>query len=132
MWQSIISEIVDDRAQASLKIATHLLACCEIAFSAVPPWVTLRALARPIMTADACYYWVVICKNHAFHNQQNRFFGHKIPLGETDSFSALPVIDEHFVARCDDCGREYSYKSSEVLRLPLEYRYDLVPHPLFL
>jgi hypothetical protein len=86
----------------------------------------------PIMRADANYYWVVICKNHNFHNQQNRFFGHKIPLGETDSYSPMPTLDGNFTVRCDECGREYSYKPSEVLRLSLEYRDYLVPHPLFL
>ena len=32
------------------------------------------------------YVWAVICKNHKFHEHQNLFFGHKIPLGETDPF----------------------------------------------
>ena len=84
------------------------------------------------MTGDACYYWVVICKNHHFHNRQNRFFGHKILLGETDSYSPRPDLDDHFSVRCDDCGSEYSYKPLDVLRVALEYREDLIPHPLFL
>jgi hypothetical protein len=84
------------------------------------------------MTGDTCYYWVVICKNHNFHNQQNRFFGHKIPLAETDSYSPRPALDNHFSVRCDDCEREYWYKPSDVLRVSLEYRDCLVPHPLFL
>lgn len=83
------------------------------------------------MKADTTYYWVVICKNN-LHNQQNRFFGHKIPLGETDPYSPMPTLGGQFTVRCDECGHEYSYKPSEVLRFSLEYRDYLVPHPLFL
>lgn len=82
--------------------------------------------------AGDTYHWVVICKNHTFHSQQNRFFGHKIPLAETDSYCPPPALDRHFSVRCDDCGHEYSYQTSEVLRLTLEYRDYLIPHPLFL
>jgi len=33
------------------------------------------------------YVWVVICKNHKYHDKQNMFSGHKIPLGETDQYA---------------------------------------------
>lgn len=54
------------------------------------------------------YYWVVLCRNHRFHNRQNRSSGHKILLGETDSFLSRPPLDQSFVVRCDDCGKEYT------------------------
>jgi hypothetical protein len=31
------------------------------------------------------YCWVVICKNEKAHRGANVMFGHKIPLGETQS-----------------------------------------------
>jgi hypothetical protein len=33
-----------------------------------------------------------------------------ILLGETDSYSSLPMSPDHFEVRCDSCGKEYSYK----------------------
>ena len=35
------------------------------------------------------YCWVVICKNKKVHRETNVMFGHKIPLGETDSFEPV-------------------------------------------
>jgi hypothetical protein len=84
------------------------------------------------MTTDKSYYWAVICKSHGFHNQQNYLFGHKILLGETNPYSPLPPLDGHFTVRCDECGREHSYKPSEVVRVQLDYLESFVPHPLFL
>jgi hypothetical protein len=78
------------------------------------------------------YYWVVVCKNHRFHNQQNQFFGHKIPLGETDAYTSVPVLDGQFNVRCDDCGKEYSYRPSDVLRFEQEEATSFRSHPLFL
>ena len=83
------------------------------------------------MSADLCYYWVVICKNHKVHNAQNQFFGHKIFLAETDAYSPMPALENRFTVRCDDCGQEYSYQLKEVRRLESEYMEDLKPHPLF-
>jgi hypothetical protein len=83
------------------------------------------------MSHDTCYYWVVICKNHRFHNRQNQLFGHKILLAETDEYSPMPVLDGRFTVRCDDCGQEYAYKPKDVRRLESDYLDDLRPHPLF-
>lgn len=80
----------------------------------------------------AGYYWVVVCKNHRYHQRQNIFFGHKIPLGETDSYSPPPALDGSFTVRCNDCWQEYSYKPSEVLRFEAEDMDFSAPHPLFL
>ena len=57
-------------------------------------------------------------------------FGHKIPLGETDSFEPVPVSGS-FVVRCDECGEEYSYEAEDVLRLELEVPESFTPHPRF-
>lgn len=84
------------------------------------------------MGVETCYYWAVICKNHRFHNKQNLFFGHTIRLGETDAYSSLPALDGGVSVQCDGCGREYSYKPSDVVRVQLEWLGCFVPHPLFL
>ena len=60
------------------------------------------------------YCWVVICKNKKVHRETNVMFGHKIPLGETDSFESVPVSDS-FVVRRDECGEEHSYEPADVL-----------------
>jgi len=62
------------------------------------------------------YFWVVICKNRRFHHQSNTSYAHQIPLGETDAYSSAPMLVEQIAVRCDNCGTEYSYKPSEVLR----------------
>ena len=38
------------------------------------------------------YLWVVVCKNRKFHNHQNLFSGHKIPLGETDALAVTDLL----------------------------------------
>jgi hypothetical protein len=58
------------------------------------------------MWEDNSYRWVVICKNYLHHMRQNLFHGHRIPLRVTDAVSSRPAIDQRFVARCDDCGKE--------------------------
>jgi len=83
------------------------------------------------MTYSTQYFWVVLCKNHRFHKKQNRFFGHSIPLGETDALESPPAFGDQLRVRCDDCGEEYDYKPKEVLRAELEARGDFRPHPLF-
>ena len=84
------------------------------------------------MWEDSRYFWVVRCKNHWFHLRQNVFFRHRIPLGETDAVMPRPAIDQRFRVRCDDCGKEYLYKPSEVLRSELKEVPDsFTPHPLF-
>ena len=77
------------------------------------------------------YCWVVMCRNYRFHNRQNTSVGHKIPLGETDAFSAPPKVDFRFSVRCDECGQERTYDASELLRFQMELPLDFKPHPLF-
>ncbi len=80
---------------------------------------------------QSTYCWVVICKNARFHRHANTMFGHKIPLGETDAVTSPPAITGPFVARCDECGKEYSYVPEEVMRLELALPESFTPHPLF-
>jgi len=80
---------------------------------------------------DSNYCWVVVCKNHWFHHHPNTFNVHRIPLGETDTVALRPPINTPFAVRCDECGREYSYKASDVLRWEMEVPSSFVPHPLF-
>ena len=77
------------------------------------------------------YVWVVICKNRTFHNRENTSIGHRIPLGETDAFSPPPTIDFRMTIRCDECGKEYEYDATELLRAQMDVGYDFRPHPLF-
>lgn len=81
--------------------------------------------------ADREYFWVVLCKNHRYHKQQNLFFGHKIPLAETDAFLPPPELNGALTVRCDDCGEEYSYEPKELVRIELECPASFTPHPLF-
>ena len=77
------------------------------------------------------YFWAVLCKNHRFHKQQNLFFAHKIPLAETDPYLPPPTFKGELKVRCNDCGKEYSYHSEELVRIELEYPEAFTPHPLF-
>ena len=77
------------------------------------------------------YYWVVLCKNQFHHFLQNHFVGHVILLGETDSVSPPPAIGAGFKARCDECGKEYSYRSKDLLRFETEPPESFLPHPQF-
>ncbi|PYT30112.1 MAG: hypothetical protein DMG57_09235 [Acidobacteria bacterium] len=83
------------------------------------------------MWEDSRYCWVVICKNHWFHVRQNIFFGHRIPLAETDAVATLPALEGPFVVRCDECGKEYHYKPSDVRRYEQDLPESFTPHPLF-
>ena len=83
------------------------------------------------MWTDSNYCWVVVCKNNWFHRHPNIFNVHRIPLGETDAVLPRPKIDRPFVARCDECGKEYAYEPSEVLRYEMEVPASFVAHPLF-
>lgn len=85
------------------------------------------------MWEDVRYSWVVVCKNDWVHRRQNLFSGHKILLGEADPFSSVPrlPLGDRFAVRCDDCGKEYLYKTSEVRRSEQEVPNDFTPHPLF-
>lgn len=88
---------------------------------------------KPPHTAweDSSYYWVVVCKNHWVHRRPNIFHVHRIPLGETDAVTPRPIIKRPIVVRCDLCGKQYSYKPSEVLRYEHEDPESFIPHPLF-
>jgi len=83
------------------------------------------------MWEDSRYFWVVLCKNHWFHIRKNLFFRHRIPLAETDAITPRPAVDCPFRVRCDECGKEYIYKPSEVLRSDQEPPGLFTPHPLF-
>ena len=83
------------------------------------------------MWEDTHYCWMVICKNRWYHLRQNLFYGHRIPLGETDVYGTLPTLKSSFSVQCDDCRKEYQYKPSEVLRYEQELPKSFTPHPLF-
>ena len=83
------------------------------------------------MWEDSNYCWAVICKNNWFHKRANRFFKHKIPLGETDAYAPPPALKGDFTVRCDECQKEYLYKPSDVLRHDHELPVSFTPHPLF-
>jgi hypothetical protein len=83
------------------------------------------------MWEDANYCWVVLCKNHWFHMPKNIFFRHRIPLGQTDGVAALPPLGKHFMVRCDECRKTYTYKPKDVRRVELELPESFKAHPLF-
>jgi hypothetical protein len=55
----------------------------------------------------------------------------RIPLAETDSVTACPIGNITFNVRCDMCGKEYSYRASDVLEFEMEPPESFSPHPLF-
>jgi hypothetical protein len=83
------------------------------------------------MWEDSNYCWVVLCKNHWFHFRQTLLTSHRIPLGETDGVMDLPPLNGRFSVRCDDCGKEYLYRPSDVRRFEQELPVSFIPHPLF-
>jgi hypothetical protein len=83
------------------------------------------------MWEDSHYCWMVICKNRWYHIRQNLFYGHRIPLAETDVYASPPAINTSFTVRCDDCRKEYLYKPSEVVRHEQDLPKSFTPHPLF-
>jgi hypothetical protein len=83
------------------------------------------------MWEDSSYFWLVLCKNHWFHARKNFFFRHQILLAETDAFASRPPVNRPFKVRCDECGKEYVYKVTEVLRVEHEPPESFTPHPLF-
>jgi hypothetical protein len=74
---------------------------------------------------------VVVCKNRHCRENQNIWFGHRILLGETDSFSDLPITAPRIVVRCDACGKAYEYKRKEILKFESDPVDSFVEHPLF-
>jgi hypothetical protein len=83
------------------------------------------------MWEDSNYCWVVLCKNHWFHLRQSLFASHRIPLGETDAVMPLPSLSGPFTVQCDECGKQYVYKPSDVRRYEQELPEGFTPHPLF-
>src|SRR2546430_13627296 len=83
------------------------------------------------MWENNSYCWVVLCKNNWFHNRENLFSKHGIPLGETDVYTPAPALKSSFTVRCDECHKEYLYKPSDVLRHDRELPASFIPHPLF-
>ena len=83
------------------------------------------------MWVDSDYCWVVVCKNNLFHHHPNIFNVHRIPLGETDAVSPRPNIGRPFAVRCDECGKEYMYQPSDVLKYEMEVPASFVAHPMF-
>jgi hypothetical protein len=75
------------------------------------------------MWGDSEYCWVVFCRNWWFH-RENILYGHRIPLAETDAVASLPPLKDHFMVRCDSCGKEYRYEPTDVFR----YDHDLQTH----
>jgi hypothetical protein len=86
-----------------------------------------------IMWKDNRYFWVVLCKNRWFHMRESLSLNYRqrIPLAETDSVAACPIGNTTFNVRCDKCGKEYSYRASDVLKFELEAPDSFTPHPLF-
>jgi hypothetical protein len=83
------------------------------------------------MWEDSNYCWVVLCKNRWFHFRQTLFTSHRIPLGETDAVLSPPAVNGRFSVRCDDCGKEYLYKLSDLRKYEQELPESFTPHPLF-
>lgn len=83
------------------------------------------------MWEDDQYCWVVSCKNRWFHLRRNIFYGHRIVLAETDAIAPLPSLEDRFTVRCDLCGKDYLYRSSDVLRYEQKVPESFTPHPLF-
>lgn len=83
------------------------------------------------MHQEKQYYWIVVCKNRRFHQRQNRLFGHPIPLAEADFYSAMPPLESRFGVQCDECGEEYVYRPSDVMRFEMYPPEVIVTHPLF-
>ena len=83
------------------------------------------------MWENSNYCWVVACKNTWFHLRRNFFSNHRVPLGETDAVSPVPALTGSFPVRCDECGKEYFYKPSDVRRYEQPLPESFVTHPLF-
>jgi hypothetical protein len=101
---------------------------------AIAPQATAEKPMKPATSAelwqDIHYSWVVLCKNYFFHMRQNLFFRHRIPLAYTDPFSPIPDVEGPFKVRCDDCGKTYVYKRSDLRRYEGEVP-KFTTHPLF-
>jgi hypothetical protein len=64
------------------------------------------------------HYWVVTCKNYAYHEQKNPFVPHRIPIGNAPDYKTpRPEMPDYLNVPCDDkdCGRTFSYAGDEIL-----------------
>ena len=79
------------------------------------------------------YFWVVLCKNRLFHIRKSLSLNYRerIPLSETDAYTLCPIGNTTFNVQCDKCGKQYSYRASDVLKLEMEPPESFTPHPLF-
>ena len=55
----------------------------------------------------------------------------RIPVGETDAYASCPIRNLTFNVRCEKCGKEHSYRASDVLKFEMEPPESFTPHPLF-
>ena len=80
---------------------------------------------------DKQYFWVVICKNRKFHEQQNFWAGYKIFLAETDAYSPMPQVPAKVSVLCDSCHKVFDYSPKEILRFEADQVAAFEEHPLF-
>ena len=118
-------------AEKEKEAATENPAPVQVAAPAVAASEEKRIEPPKEMWVDSNYCWVVVCKNHWFHGRGNFFSVHRIPLGETDAVLPRPKIDKPFGVRCDECGKEYTYQPSDVLKYEMEVPASFAVHPLF-
>jgi hypothetical protein len=84
------------------------------------------------MGTDENYCWTVSCKNRWFHLRRDLRINHRIALGITDDFASCPNPEQgRFAVKCDECGKEYFYKPSDVQRTRQELPDTFVAHPRF-
>jgi len=83
------------------------------------------------MSQSKTYCWVVRCKNRWFHLRRRAFNPHRIALAVTDAASPCPALGGDFRVRCDDCGKIYFYKPTEVFRRVQRPLIGFTTHPLF-
>jgi hypothetical protein len=85
------------------------------------------------MWEDNRYFWVVLCKNRLFHIRKSLSLNYRerIPLSETNAYTSCPIGNTTFTVQCDECGKEYSYRASDVLKFEMEPPESFTPHPLF-
>jgi len=63
--------------------------------------------------------------------ERTSFMAIASPLAETDAVASLPPLQDHFMVRCDKCGKEYRYEPSDVFRYEQRPPDSFTPHPLF-
>ncbi|PYT57679.1 MAG: hypothetical protein DMG35_19835 [Acidobacteria bacterium] len=76
------------------------------------------------------HYWVVTCKNVAYHQEKNPFALHRIRLAKTEVGARHRDHVGRFSVMCDDCGKQFTYEAPEVIMWigpPVLF----MPHPLF-